>query len=95
MSIAKLDAEKIQTLLGELPGWAEVDGKLYRKFEFDNFVSACGFMSSVALLAEAMDHHPEWSNVYGVVEIRLTTHEAGGITQRDFSLAEKINCLES
>jgi 4a-hydroxytetrahydrobiopterin dehydratase len=58
---------------------------------FANFIQAWGFMSQVALLAEAMDHHPEWSNVYGKVIINLTTHDAGGISRRDFELAHKIN----
>jgi 4a-hydroxytetrahydrobiopterin dehydratase len=60
---------------------------------FENFVEAWGFMSKVALLAETMNHHPEWSNVYGQVEIALTTHDAGGISSRDFELATRINAL--
>ena len=66
---------------------------LCREFVFENFVQAFGFMSRVALLAEAADHHPEWSNVYSRVEIYLTTHDADGISERDFQLANRINTL--
>ena len=77
----------------------DVEGGLAHKstlnpnFVFDNFVEAFGFMSRVALLAEAANHHPEWSNVYNRVDIYLTTHDAGGLTQRDFSLAGQIDRL--
>lgn len=64
-----------------------------RLFEFPNFVSAFGFMSRVALLAERADHHPEWSNVYGRVELRLTTHDVEGLSERDLSLAAEIDAL--
>lgn len=76
-----------------LPDWVIDKQKLYRLFVFENFVEAFGFMTRVALLAEAMDHHPEWSNVYQRVEIHLTSHDAGGISERDFTLAERINGL--
>ncbi len=93
MAIAKLSPVEVEARLGVLPGWVIDQHKLYRHFVFDNFVSAFGFMSQVALLAEAMDHHPEWSNVYNRVEIHLTTHDASGISERDFTLAERINRL--
>ncbi len=64
-----------------------------RSFRFGNFVEAFGFMTKVALLAEKADHHPEWSNVYNRVEIRLTTHDAGGLSKRDVALAAKIDGL--
>jgi 4a-hydroxytetrahydrobiopterin dehydratase len=70
--------------------WQLKDGKLYRQFKFKDFVAAFGFMSQVALLAEKANHHPEWSNVYNLVDIYLTTHEANGISQRDFDLAQAI-----
>ncbi len=76
----------------ELP-WKLEDGKLRKVFEFDNFVSAFGFMTQVALLAERMNHHPEWFNVYRRVEIDLTTHEAGGVSECDFELAVEIQRL--
>ncbi|WP_299454831.1 4a-hydroxytetrahydrobiopterin dehydratase [uncultured Microscilla sp.] len=74
--------------------WKEEDNKLKRTFEFKNFVEAFGFMSSVALIAEKMDHHPNWSNVYNKVEIELTTHDAGNtVTDKDKKLAALIDEL--
>jgi 4a-hydroxytetrahydrobiopterin dehydratase len=74
--------------------WNEADNKLTRTFEFNNFVEAFGFMSSVALIAEKMDHHPNWSNVYNKVTIELTTHDAGNIvTEKDRKLAKAIDEL--
>jgi len=72
-------------------GWSEVDGCLRRRFEFENFSQAFGFMTRVALLAEKLDHHPEWSNVYNRVEVLLTTHDAGGVTARDAEMARFID----
>ena len=92
-AVKKLSSEEIQSKLPALAGWALVSGKLKKEFQFQSFVEAFGFMSSVALLAESMNHHPEWSNVYNRVSIELTTHDAGGISARDFSLAEKIEAL--
>lgn len=74
-------------------GWDVVDGHLHRTFRFDGFVGAFAFMSSVALVAEKMDHHPNWSNVYDEVVIDLWSHDVGGITDRDLRLAERINTL--
>jgi len=90
---AKLDSAVITQELEKLVEWNLSEQKLYRRFVFDNFVEAFGFMSRVALLAEAANHHPEWSNVYNRVDIYLTTHDAGGLTQRDFSLAGQIDRL--
>ena len=74
--------------------WQIVDNKLHRQFIFQDFVSAFGFMSSVAILAEKADHHPDWSNSYKTVDIYLTSHDKGGIiTQRDIDLANNINQL--
>jgi len=89
----KLAADVIEQYLQKYPDWALDQGKLYRRFVFDDFVAAFGFMSQVALLAEAMNHHPEWSNVWNRVEIHLTTHDAGGISDLDFQLARKIDGL--
>lgn len=76
--------------------WVEEDNRLRRTFKFSNFVEAFGFMSKVAIIAEKMDHHPNWSNVYNKVEIELTTHDAGNtITQNDRDLAAAIDALES
>ena len=73
--------------------WEIRDGRLSRTFVFRDFTEAFGFMARVALLAEKADHHPEWCNVYRKVEIHLTTHEAGGLTGRDFELAHAIEGL--
>lgn len=93
--IAKLNGEERAEALGSLPEWAAVsqpDG-IRREFRFKTFVEAFGFMTRVALLAEAADHHPEWSNVYNRVSITLTTHDAGGLSARDIALAGKIDAL--
>ena len=73
--------------------WSIKEGKLYREFKFPDFVLAFGFMTKVAILSEKANHHPEWSNVYNSVIINLTTHEAGGISKRDFELAQKVSKL--
>jgi 4a-hydroxytetrahydrobiopterin dehydratase len=77
--------------LARLDGWTLQEGKLNKRFVFGDFVEAFGFMARVALLAERADHHPEWSNVYRSVEIDLTTHDVGGISDRDAALAEAID----
>ena len=86
-----LAAEEIEARLGELPGWGIDGGKLYREFVFADFNAAFGFMSRAALAAEAADHHPEWFNVYNRVRVHLTTHDAGGVTEKDLDLAAKMN----
>jgi len=91
MAVAKATEAEIQRALAELDSWTIVDGKLHREWKFRNFVRAFGFMSQVALLAERAAHHPEWSNVYNRVVVDLTTHEAGGITQKDLDLAREID----
>jgi 4a-hydroxytetrahydrobiopterin dehydratase len=89
---AKLSDERRQQVLSELPGWSLVDGRdaMTKTFKFADFVTAWGFMSSVALVAEKMDHHPEWTNVFNRVEIILSTHDAGGLTERDAELARAM-----
>ena len=89
----RLEDHEIQTRLEELAGWEVRGGKLHREFEFADFVGAFRFISGVALVAERMDHHPEWSNVYNRVVIDLTTHDAGGLTDLDFELAAAANSL--
>ena len=93
MDRKKLDREAIAAALAGLEGWALTpDGDaITRTFAFRNFSEAFGFMSRVALAAEKMDHHPDWSNVYKTVEVRLNTHDAGGITALDFDLARRMN----
>jgi 4a-hydroxytetrahydrobiopterin dehydratase len=95
--VEKLNAEARARALAELPGWDLVEGRdaIQKSFRFKDFSRAWGFMSRVALAAEAMDHHPEWSNVYNKVEIVLTTHDCGGISERDIRLAETIENLMS
>jgi 4a-hydroxytetrahydrobiopterin dehydratase len=93
MHSEKLTSEIIEDKLKELDGWTLDAGKLTHLFVFDNFVEAFAFMTQVAGLAEAMNHHPEWSNVYNRVDIHLTTHDVGGLSERDFSLAEQITTL--
>lgn len=93
MSTAKLSTSEIESQLEKLPSWQLRDDKLYRQWKFADFVAAFGFMSKVALLAERANHHPEWRNVYNRVEIELTTHDAGGISAKDFLLAAEIDAL--
>jgi 4a-hydroxytetrahydrobiopterin dehydratase len=85
----KLSAELRKEALAELPGWSEVEGRdaISRTFAFPDFNAAFAFMTRVALMAESMDHHPEWSNVYNRVSVTLSTHDAGGVTDRDVALA--------
>jgi len=90
---ARLSDEEIQQRLGELPGWTLARGKLRRELRFGDFIEAFGFMSRLALVAEKMDHHPEWSNVYDRVVIELQTHDAAGITEQDFRLARAASRL--
>lgn len=82
---------QIQEKLNELPGWTVEGGKLHRELKFGNFVEAWGFMSQVALAAEKMDHHPDWSNAFNTVVIDLMSHDVGALTERDFKLASQIN----
>jgi 4a-hydroxytetrahydrobiopterin dehydratase len=89
----KLSDDEITEALGGLEGWRVESGKLHREYRFANFVEAFAFMSGVALVAEAMDHHPEWFNVYRSVRVDLSTHEAGGITRLDLELAKRMNTL--
>ena len=94
MSVAQpLSDAELKNALRQLSGWSIESGKLHRQFQFKSFVEAFGFMSSLALVAESMGHHPEWFNVYNRVTIDLTTHDAGGITIKDVELARKANEL--
>lgn len=90
-----LDAGERQTARAELPDWQMVDGRdaISRTFKFADFSAAFGFMSRVALAAEKLDHHPEWLNVWNRVEITLSSHDAGGLTERDLKLAKIIDKL--
>lgn len=89
----KLTGDEIELSLSQLAGWQATDGRLRREYHFRDFVDAWGFMTSAALIIQQMDHHPNWSNVYGTVNIELWTHDAGGITRRDVELAQKMEAL--
>ena len=89
----KLSSDEIQTELNKVAGWVIQDEKLLKEFQFSSFIEAFGFMTQLALVAESMNHHPEWFNVYNRVVIDLTTHDAGGISNLDFELASKANDL--
>lgn len=92
---ARLDDAAAAARLAQLEGWDLDDGRLHRSFEFDDFVQAFGFMTSVALVAERMNHHPDWSNSYRTVEIHLSSHDVGGLSERDFELAAHIDALRA
>ena len=85
----KMNNDEIKERLSHLPKWTLENGKLHRDYKFADFVQAFGFMSSLALIAEGMNHHPEWFNVYSTVKIDMNTHDAGGITTLDFKFAER------
>jgi 4a-hydroxytetrahydrobiopterin dehydratase len=89
----KLTDMEVLARLSALPGWTFTAGKLHKAFAFGDFVEAWGFMSAVALVAESMGHHPEWSNVWNRVTVDLTTHDAGGLTALDFDLAARMQAL--
>src|SRR5262245_23247633 len=89
----KLDDTAIQNELSTLQGWTREGDKLFRSFEFADFVTAFGFMAAAALVAERMNHHPEWFNVYRTVRVHLATHDAGGITALDVELARAMDKL--
>jgi 4a-hydroxytetrahydrobiopterin dehydratase len=91
MPAKKLADSEVQKLLSKARGWSVVNGKLHREFTCKDFVTAFGNMTRVALVAEAMSHHPEWFNVWNKVVIDLSTHSVNGISDYDFALAEKIN----
>ena len=96
MAATKLSEKEIAAELPKIPGWSIAQGKLHRVFEFRDFRQAFAFMTGVALAAESMNHHPDWSNVWNSVTIDLSTHSAGGITKNDFELAGQIqNILAS
>ena len=93
--MARLSLEERHVALADLPGWSwdEARDAIARSFSFKDFSEAFAFMTRGALAAEKADHHPEWSNVWNRVDIRLTTHDAGGLTGRDVALAKRIDAL--
>jgi len=93
--VAKIDADVVALRMGEVPGWTfdrEADA-LVREITLKDFSEAFALMTRIAIAAEQADHHPEWSNVYNRITIRLTTHDAGGVSERDFALAARINAF--
>ncbi|MEO1889769.1 MAG: 4a-hydroxytetrahydrobiopterin dehydratase [Cycloclasticus sp.] len=95
MTISIAPQEEVTAFVYEFSEWSIENGKLHREFIFANFVEAFGFMTKAAILAEKANHHPEWFNVYKKVVVDLTTHEAGGITERDFALAKQMERIAS
>ena len=87
----KLSERKIRTALKKLKGWSLREGKIHKEFTFGEFVDAFGFMTSAALIAQRLNHHPEWSNVYNKVVIDLSTHSEGGITGYDIEFAQQVD----
>jgi 4a-hydroxytetrahydrobiopterin dehydratase len=90
MNKEKLSKREVLAGPSKLDGWARVEGNLHRVFQFKDFTRAFGFMKRVALAADGMNHHPDWSNAYNKVTVNLSTHSAGGLTKDDFELAQKI-----
>jgi 4a-hydroxytetrahydrobiopterin dehydratase len=91
----RLHESEIAVALSKLPGWQSTSGKLHREYKFADFVAAFAFMSGAALVAQGMDHHPEWFNVWNTVRIDLSTHDAAGITALDVKLAHAMETLAS
>jgi 4a-hydroxytetrahydrobiopterin dehydratase len=89
--MSRLSHDQAEARLAQVPGWGLADGKLHRELEFRNFVEAFGFMAMVALEAEKLSHHPDWSNSWNRVVIDIASHSAGGITEQCFDLARAIN----
>ena len=89
--MSKLSQEDIEKKILRFPDWEYYDNAIHGEFEFENFKDCFSAMSRIAFECEALNHHPEWTNVYNTLEIRLTTHDADGVTELDFKLAEAIN----
>ena len=91
--MTKATQTEIDHALASLPGWSVVGGKLHKSYKFPDFVHAFGFMATSAIAIERMNHHPEWANVYNRVVVDLTTHDADGITKKDFELAALLESI--
>jgi 4a-hydroxytetrahydrobiopterin dehydratase len=91
MADAALAEDEVRSRLGDHPGWSFVDGKLHRELEFGDFAAAFSFMTAVALAAEKLDHHPDWSNSWNKVTIDVVSHAAGGVTATCFDLVARID----
>ena len=93
MERRKIDAQQIQQALERLPGWTVDDGKLSKEFEFGSFAEAIGWLVSVAIFADRIDHHPEWFNVYNRVKVSLITHDMAALSTLDLALAKRMQAL--
>lgn len=93
MGAKQLTDAEVEAALRDLPGWKKQGAKLQRAYQFADFARAFGFMATSAILIQEMNHHPEWSNVYNRVNIELTTHDAGGITEKDVQLAKTLDAV--
>ncbi len=93
MARARLSELELADALAELPGWQVANGKLHREWRFADFSAAFGFMTRVALEAERLNHHPEWTNVWNRVVVDLVTHDSGGLTASDVKLAKRMEAL--
>ena len=91
--LTRLTESELDAALAELPEWRVVEGKLRREYRFRSFAEAWGFMAEAALEIHALDHHPDWINRYSTVEVELVTHDAGGISARDVTLAGRMEAL--
>lgn len=91
MDVSKLKDEEVKLNLSKLSGWELKDGKLHKLYKFKTFNQAFSFMTGVAMVCEKMNHHPEWHNVYGNVDVKLVTHRVAGLTELDFKLASSMD----
>jgi 4a-hydroxytetrahydrobiopterin dehydratase len=89
--IQELSENEVASALKTLDGWSLDEGKLFKSYRFPDFIKAFAFMTHVARLAEEQNHHPEWFNVYGTLRVHLTTHEVGGLSERDLRLARSMD----
>jgi 4a-hydroxytetrahydrobiopterin dehydratase len=92
-TVEALTEQEIQRQLSKHPEWTYTNAKLYRRLVFEDFIHAFGFMTQVAIVAEKINHHPEWANVYRTVDIYLTTHDVNGVSEKDFKLLVEIESL--
>lgn len=88
---APMSSDALADAVADLPGWDVIDGRLHRELHFTDFTRAFGFMAAVATVAQALDHHPDWSNSYGSVTVDLATHDVGGVTELDVELARRMS----
>ena len=95
MAAHKLNQEELRASLEQISGWEVKSEKLHREFKFADFAHAFGFMTTAAIFIEKMNHHPEWFNVYNRISVDLTTHDAGGITEKDVKLARLLDSIYS